>query len=201
MNQKIKLSLAQKEVLYGTLLGDGWLETTTHGATYRFGFKQKLVQQQYVDHVYNKLENLCGSYPINNGTDSQFKTLTLSCLRFYGHQFYGHHHKKKVPKLIHRWLTPRVLAYWFMDDGYKDKQTILLCTDGFEKKDVQRLCQALKRNYQLDCWLRKNRSNWRIYIASSTYDLFYCLVEPYILPSMMYKLPNAKKIIETNIIA
>lgn len=78
---KVKRSIKQKEILYGTLLGDGWLETATKGRTYRYGFKQKQMQKDYVDHVYSILEPLCGSQPIQNRTDFQFKTQTLSCLR------------------------------------------------------------------------------------------------------------------------
>lgn len=197
MNQKIKLLLEQKEVLYGTLLGDGWIETATKGKTYRFGFKQRQNQKQYVNHIYAILENLCASRPIINGTCVQFKTKTLACLRFYGHQFYGLKHEKKIPRLIHRWLTPGVLAYWYMDDGYKDKHHgAFLCTDCFTKPDVQRLCDAIKIKFQLNCWLRrKHKTSWRIYISSQNENTisFWSIIEPYVLSSMKYKLPNFKK--------
>jgi LAGLIDADG DNA endonuclease family len=191
-NNKIRLSVKQKEVVYGTLLGDGWLETATNGRTYRFGFKQKYSQKDYVHSIYHIFDNLCGSPAIPNGTDIQFKTLTLPCFRFYGHQFYGKNHVKKVPKLIHRWLTPRALAYWYMDDGYKHTSGCYLYTNGFEKADVQRLCIALQNRFQFDCGIRtksvNGQSQWFIYITSKSFKSFCFIVQPYIISSMRYKL-------------
>ena len=193
--KQIKLSSIQKQVLYGTLLGDGWLETT-NGRTYRFGFKQKIQQKPYVDLVYSRLQNLCGSQPIINNTDYQFKTLTLPCFRFYGHQFYGKTNKKRVPKLIHRWLTPIVLAHWYQDDGYKHNYGCYLYTNCFEKKDVQRLCTALQRNFAFECGIRNKKINgntqWFIYISSHSFEKFSNIIKPYIISTMEYKLYNRK---------
>lgn len=213
MNQQIQITSTQKDILFGTLLGDAWLESSTKGKTYRYGFKQKLDQKTYVQHVWNSFQPLCGSIPIENNGCLQFKTLTLGALRFYAHQFYPNQSKKRVPPLIHRWLTPRALAYWYMDDGYKDKTNgCLLCTDGFEKKDVEKLCTALKKNFDFNCNLRKVKLHvqnlksttniqpepkvtpkfvWRIYIQSSSGLKFRTLVSPYIVESMIYKLPGS----------
>lgn len=195
MEKKLNITPEQKEVLFGTLLGDGWLESTTGGKTYRFGFKQKREQEDYVKHVWLVLQSLCQSDPIQNGRCFQLKTLALGNLRFYGHQFYGKQNTKQVPKLIHRWLTPRALAYWYMDDGYKDKtNACLLCTDSFEKRDVQRLIDALYRNFKYKCHLRKKQLThkcvWRIYIPSEYGSDFRQLVLPHMVESMIYKLPS-----------
>lgn len=197
--EKIKLNRIQKEILVGTLLGDGWLETATDGRTYRFGFKQKLGQQAYVNFVYEFFKNCCGSPPIVNKTDYQFKTLTLPCLRFYGQLFYGRAHKKKVPPQIHRWLTARALAHWYMDDGNKNRKGGYLFTNCFQKEDVQILCNALKHNFGLDyCWLRKRKSNngkieWFIYISAKSFKDFSTIIKPYVRPTMVYKLYNRNK--------
>eukprot|EP01025_Chloroclados_australasicus_P069642 TRINITY_DN9853_c2_g1_i1.p1 TRINITY_DN9853_c2_g1~~TRINITY_DN9853_c2_g1_i1.p1 ORF type:complete len:226 (-),score=-9.94 TRINITY_DN9853_c2_g1_i1:114-791(-) len=198
MNKNIKITPIQKEILFGTLLGDAWLESSTKGQTYRYGFKQKLDQKPYVLHIWTMLQTLCGSAPIENNGCLQFKTLTLGSLRFYAHQFYENKNKK-VPQLIHRWLTPRALAYWYMDDGYKDKKNAcLLCTDGFEKKDVLKLCYVLNQNFGLNCHLRKRKLKtqtivWRIYISSSSGPLFRSLIQPYVVDSMVYKLPSKQQ--------
>ena len=174
------------------------METTTNGRTYRFGFKQQIKQKDYVNHVYKKLNNCCGSKPITNrkGLDFQFKTLTLPCFRFYGHQFYGKNHKKKVPRLIHRWLTPRVLAYWYMDDGYRHKNGCYLFTNCFEKEDVQRLCNAIQRNFKFDCGIRKKtidgKDYWFLYISTKSFKEFSVIIKPYVVPLMKYKLYKKK---------
>jgi hypothetical protein len=60
---------------------------------------------------------------------------------------------KVVPDFIHRLLTPRALAYWYMDDGSvkrnKDGKIIscVLNTQGFSYHDQKILAQALGSNF------------------------------------------------------
>ena len=63
-----------------------------------------------------------GNYKNKKRIMISFKTISLAQFLFYHHQFYKDN-IKKVPKLIHPWLTPISLAYWYMDDGsIKDKK-------------------------------------------------------------------------------
>ena len=53
----------------------------------------------------------------------QFRTFGHSEFKFYDeifypiHEYKGCRRKKRVAENIHELLTPRGLAYWFMDDG------------------------------------------------------------------------------------
>ena len=124
-----------------------------------------------------------------------FSTTQQACFRFYGHQFYNGNYKK-VPKLIHRWLTPRGIAYWYMDDGaqkWKGKSLgVRLCTDNFVYQDVQRLAHVLHTKYVLKTSLQKKSTHWRIYISSYSYDILKNLIFVYIRESMQYKFPVQK---------
>ena len=61
--------------------------------------------------------------------------------------------KKKIPKLIHRWLNPISIAYWFMDDGslkWKNKsKAVRICTDNFNKKEVEQCVAILNNKFNL----------------------------------------------------
>ena len=46
-------------------------------------------------------------------------------------------------------MTPRAIAYWFRDDRaikQKGRKGLIICTDGFEKKETVLLCDILKKN-------------------------------------------------------
>src|SRR5687767_10032177 len=71
-------------------------------------------------------------------TSWSFNTVSHGALRFYAQQFYPEH-RKRVPTLIHRWLTPIGLAYWYMDDGsIKSAQSkgVVFHTHGFPCDDI-----------------------------------------------------------------
>ena len=55
-----------------------------------------------------------------------------------------------------------------------------------------RLKNVLKKKFQIEVELHVQKRNgkiqWRMYIKSNSAEKFYHLVEPYILPSLKYKL-------------
>ncbi len=198
-----KLTALQCEVLVGILLGDASLQTESNGKTYRLRISQSQHHKDYVFHLYEVFKNLTTSLPKkyifrdprNPGKEYirwSFSTTQQPCFRFYGQQFYAKR-EKKVPKLIHRWLTPRSIAYWYMDDGaqkWKGKSLgVRLCTDNFIYQDVQRLAHVLQDKYSLKTFLQKKQIHWRIYISSYSYTTLKNLIFSYFIQSMLYKFP------------
>lgn len=179
------------------MLGDGHLETVT-GKTYRLKIEHTYNQKEYVDWLYQQLKSLAASRPklkIRRDDGKEYKkywfnTCYTASLRFYGHQFLKNG-KKRVPKLINRWLTPLTLAVWFMDDGSiksKECQAKIINTQAFDEASLKRLQQALKSNYQIETKLRKQKEGKQIYIPASQVSKLRQVVGKYILPSMKYKL-------------
>lgn len=209
--KSLKLSSNQKQILVGLLLGDGHLETQNNGRTFRLFIEQSVVHADYCDHLYSIFSNWVLTppkiYTRKNGLKSKrFKTFSHSSFRFYGFQFYetllgttgAVKKRKKLPKLITRWLTAQSLAYWFMDDGsWKSKTSygIILNTQNFYLKEVQILCEILKKKWDLNCWPRKqkntyyNKIYYQIYISGSSCNQFVQLISPYLIKSMLTKLP------------
>lgn len=111
------------------------------------------------------------------------------------YQFYDGH-KKKVPKLIHRWLTPKAIAYWYMDDGaqkWKGKSLgVRFCTDNFTLAEVKRLAKVLTELYSLKVSIQKKALFYRLYISSYSYDLLEKLIFPFLIETMKYKFPEKK---------
>jgi len=206
----LKLSELQKQVLVGTLLGDGCLETRNRGRTYRLKVEHSISQKDYVNWKCQVFKSFTLSEPRIHKRMSYglvrdnycFQTLSHGSFRFYGQQFYRDG-KKIMPKIISKLLTPLALAVWFMDDGsIKSKQhkALVIHSQSFNKQDLELIRGVLEVKYKIKSALRKRKdgSGFVIYLLSETIDIFIALVEPYILSSMKYKLGNtiAQKVTE-----
>lgn len=200
----LKLTREQREILVGLLLGDACLETQNDGRTYRLKVEQSAGHQPYVEHLYRVFKPWVLSQPrqrektASDGAKSVswgFSTLSHGAFRFYAQQFYRER-KKCVPKMIRRWLTPRGLAYWYMDDGSaKSRQSkgVLFNTQGFTAKEVDLLIGVLGSEFRLEAKRRRQREGWQIYVSGSSFETFRDLVDPFIIDSMRYKLPHPRR--------
>ncbi len=196
----LKLTELQKEVLTGTLLGDGCLETQNNGRTYRLKIEHSLQQKDYVDWKYKAFKDWVLTEPKVREHSSyglvrnnyRFSTISNGSFRFYAQQFYKNG-KKIIPKLISKLLTPLALAVWFMDDGSiksKSHKALVIHSQGFDKIDLQRIIKILEDKFGIKSVLRKRQdgSGYIIYLLSKTINKFISLIGEYILPAMKYKL-------------
>lgn len=199
----LRFSSVQREVLIGLMLGDGNLESANRGRTYRLKIEHSLSQRDYLEHLYSLFKEWVLTPPrvrefvVKDKIYRHlvFSTLSHASFRFYAHQFYRNG-KKVVPKLIHRWLTPMALTYWYMDDGSmksRESKGVIFNTQGFDRQDVNRLIVALRRNFQLEVKDRKQREGYQIYVSGKSYEKFSELVSPYLIDSMKYKMPVARQ--------
>ena len=86
-----------------------------------------------------------------------FRTYGHPDFKFYDELFYPIHEykgvrrKKRVPPKIHELLTPRGLAYWFMDDGTYAKRAhhriYRFSTHSFPLSDQEILVKVLRDNF------------------------------------------------------
>jgi len=198
IKKKLKLNKKQKEIIMGSLLGDGHLETQNYGKTYRLKIEQSFSHKDYVDWLYSNLKDLILTPPKKKIKESfgkrivnySFSTLSLVNFRFFACQFYKNN-KKEIPKLIKKWLTPLSMAVWFMDDGQiksKKHRALLINTQCFSKKELFQLQKALKEKFNVITTLKKEPTGWRLYFVSETVDIFIKLIYPHIISSMRYKL-------------
>lgn len=99
---------------------------------------------------------------------------------------------KGVPKNIQKFLTPRALAYWFMDDGTyhigDGVKSYVLSTQGFTKTENERLRDALKAKFNLSSGVHKDKDKWRIGIHRESTELFLSIIKPYLHPDFNYKI-------------
>ncbi len=193
----------QREILIGTLLGDGNLQTFTNGNTWRARFIQK--NKSYLWHLYEELKNIVGTQPreIDDGNGNKrwyFNTLVLKDGKELAELFYkkkGGKWKKVISEKLIDEVTPRSLAYWYMDDGNlkKVKNTISyrLCTDSYSLIELHILREVLRR-YGIEVAYHKQRENqYRIYIPTKYKETWKNLIKGYIVEEMLYKIEEDHK--------
>lgn len=195
---KQTLTKKQREILVGILLGDAHLERPS-----RIVVEQGNKHKGYIEHLMEVFANFVTQTPLRKrevrlGTKTHtnwcFKTKQHPAFLFYAQQFYDP--KKRVPPMIRRLLTPRALAYWYMDDGsMKSKQSkgVLFNTQCFSYQEVCTLCDVLTDKFELKCWPRKQKEGYQIYVSGHSYERLRDIIYPYLLPEMTYKFPLPRK--------
>jgi len=121
-----------------------------------------------------------------------FTTLSLPDFLYFRNLFYKGK-RKIVPANIDKLLTRLGLAIWFMDDGsYKSKacREKVICTHGFNIKEIELLCFVLKEKFGLEAIPRKQVDGTEIYILASLYNKLKKLISPYLVSSFNYKLDS-----------
>lgn len=96
---------------------------------------------------------------------------------------------KGVPEDIK--ITPRALAYWYMDDGSKkgNAQAYYLCTESYTKNELDILRGEINKNWGIMVnYHRTEKNNLRLYIPTKYRAQFEDLVKEHVIESMKKKL-------------
>jgi hypothetical protein len=196
------LSPTQLETAIGLCLGDASLNTQCkQKRQYRMKFEWK--QEKYAFHIYEIFDDWILSppklvsriNPSSGGTSEtwRFQTFSHPALSVLADLFLDQQGRKQVPAgLIANHLTARGLAYWYMDDGGIADQgrfATNLHTQGFKPSEVEVMCQELSEKFAITCWPKKNKQGLCIVISGHSYEVFRNTIKPWVIPSMLYKLP------------
>jgi len=194
-NKAIELTQFQKEVLLGTLLGDGSM---------RFGKDQKspLViiehgkkQRPYVKHKSEVFASLNANY-------KEYKRKTVDertgifyesgvCFIPSNPEFVPIYHSfykdkiKKIPFDLLNNFTAVSLAYLFMDDGSKAKSGYNIALNAFNIEELTKFSSFLLLKFNIQSSVNTTGT---LYIKAESKDLFKSLVLPYMHDTLLYKL-------------
>jgi len=166
-NSLIKLSNIQKEAAIGLLLGDASLQSQNEGKTYRIKFEWGDKNKAYALHVFTLFDQWVLSQPHKKSRISPkgrivinwgFQTFSHEAFNFLAHLFLKQKHKGISDNLILDHLTPRGLAYWYMDDGGKldynkntKNKSVVLNTHSFTTFEVETMSEQLSSKFNLIC--------------------------------------------------
>ena len=186
------LSEAAFDLVCGTLLGDGHIPK----GNAHLSMSHSARQEEYVRLKAELLSELGGvvstlmvaarvgeerRYPT-----VRFRTRAHRALAIIHSQFYGV--AKRVPKWMENGFTDRMLAFWFMDDGYtriregrQPRAEIATCA--FSEDDLQLLLRALAKLGLFGKALRG-----RIHFGVDEARKLSERIAPFVPPGMRYKL-------------
>jgi len=201
----VKLSQVQWEAALGLILGSASLQTQNNGKTFRMKFEWGDRSKIYIDHVFNLFDEWVLSEPHkkirfspagNKVINWGFQTISHEAFNVLAQLFLNQRTKSISTDLIKNHLTPRGLAYWFMDDGGKldynknsKNKSVVLNTQSFKDKEVEIMSQQIMDKFNLDCEVRVRKGKNVIIIKSSSYSKFLSLTGQHIISGMWYKLP------------
>ena len=205
LKESLRLSPIQKDLLIGSLLGDGNLRFHQRNLEATFvvdhGFRQKdyvqwkykimrdwvLTEPKVLERIYHKdRERKLVSLRFSTISHPDFSLL---------HKVFYRDGKKVIPRNIKEIIkSPFSLAVWFMDDGNKNHQAVFLNTQQFSRVEQDMLRECLKENFGLDStlnkhWVFNEKQLWRIRINTASTKRLYSLIKDFLLPSMTYKIP------------
>ena len=198
--KSLSLSERQREILLGVLLGDGHLEQLYTPTLARLKIEHSIKQKLYVDWLFNEFKDWVRTEPQVRHVNGfgkmyqnyRFCTSGHALLGEFQYRFYIDR-KKIVPNDLGKDISLLTLAVWYMDDGSiksRKHKGIFLNTQGFAFEDIEKLQEILKNKFSIGSTTRKEKNGWQIYLGSENGRKFVTLIDPYIISSMRYKIPQ-----------
>ncbi len=195
-----RLSKQQRQVVMGSLMGDGCLSPNLRGRSgVRFRMGHGARQETYLDWKVSLLGNVPCSRT-RNDKGAVFAPLPeLGGLR---EDVYAGDGKKHLSWDYLKGLTPLALAVWYMDDGSFTLRSkgvqqrtkggtgrAEICVEAMSPESRDRLVQYLRDSHGLDVKLRVAGVAGKsvLQFTTAATEKFQKLVAPYIHPSMDYK--------------
>jgi uracil-DNA glycosylase len=186
------LSALAWDVVCGSVLGDSSLPAKSSSLTFTHSqrqaeyarFKAELVAELSPNVEERQVAAVVGgrTYDV-----VLVRTLAHRALRVLREDFYRP--RKVVPPWLADELNPRMLAFWFMDDGYTRireggrRPLAEIATNAFSDTDLQLLIAGLGR-----LGLSAKASRSRLYFNVEATERLSELIAPYVPPAMRYKL-------------
>ena len=199
----MKLTFKQKAILYGLVLGDGYLQRTGEKNA-RLRLEHSYNQKEYMYWKYDQLKNVFADKPKKIARIHPKTKQTYKYLRLQSHSspIFGKLHtklydstgKRKVTEDIKKLLKhPLSLAVWYMDDGYyyrRDKSAHIYIPL-LPEDQIKLLIDALLENCGLmpGWYCRPDRKGCQLNFVGKEKDKLFDCIRPYILPCFNYKLP------------
>lgn len=202
---QISLSENCKSVVLGSLLGNGSLKKYSGYPNAIFSIRHSLLQKDYMlwkmgflKEVHNP-SSLILQQP--TGFSQNQKLLYQSQSHEELTKIYDLTYKYNKLLIKRKWLnhlTPLSLAIWWLDDGslISNKKQGVLCTDGFERKQVDLLSRYLLKVWNIKTKVRNVRrvrdsvvkEYPRLWISTCDMRKFIDIIKDFVPESMKYKI-------------
>lgn len=198
-----KLTDLQKNLLIGSLLGDGCVAKHHNSGENKCRFIEchSIKQLGYLEFkknilsnfIFNKIRYIDNSKnkSFGNGISVTFETVLHKEFDYFYDMFYKNN-KKIVPNLN---LTPFSLAIWYYDDGSLSfdneksvKPKIKLHTEGFDDNSINNCQKILNDSFGISSFVVNNKGYKIISLNTTETEKMISIVKDIKIPCMAYKL-------------
>lgn len=192
---KESLTDRQKQIIMGTLLGDGFLsekgflkvEHSVDQYTYLSWMHQQLStiakDLRYIESVMPQTgQTKCGYL---------FKTVQHSWLCGLRRIFYPDG-VKVFPTAVLQQLEPIGLACWYMDDGHLDVSTPSFALGNISLEAANTVCSDVYHRFGIQAYIKNTSQDTtcKVMVVKGGYtEVFFNLVKPFITADLWYKVP------------
>lgn len=185
------LSFLQKQLIFGSLLGDGSVVKGKEDKNCRFSEAHSIKQKEYLLFKYEKLKPYSGKfieYPGKYGIECKFSTKAHPSFNLFRKMFYAKNGRKVIrPSTLEQITHLLALAMWFGDDGSNDVWDCRLATAKFSVEEIKCLINWLMTTFRIESFLHKHGKYWYISIRHDR-SKFKKIIKPYLPKVMHYKL-------------
>ena len=189
----------QKEIIIGTLLGDGYLQATgKKNARLKLEHSEK--QKDYIFWKYEELKNLMQDKPkklerYNPKWEKAYtyyrcQSHSMPLLGKFKRLFYDKAGRKRIPEKISMLLkSPLSLAVWYMDDGhyYLRDDVAYIYLPRYSEEEIRRLTEALGKNFNLKPRVIKKKGYPVLYFPKEETQKLMAIIKPWVPEFMKYK--------------
>lgn len=195
------LSKEAREVVLGTILGDGCLFLGTSNRHYKLVVCHSPTQSEYFNwklshlkDVATKPQTIRAWHKRNQKEYSHIQVATTPMSYFTRlRKLFYLDGKKIVRRSVLNRLTPLGLATWFMDDGSTAKNNrnypqLTIYTCSFSELDHKIMQEYFQEKWGIRVLIHGLGKQPRLYFNKPNAIKFIEIIKPHIIPSMMYKL-------------
>lgn len=203
--RSLNLSKFQRDVVIGSILGDGNLRIPGRSKEANFIADHSVAQNDYVFWKYNCLKEFVLTEPKivrriyhkdRERITESIRFLTVSHPEFTDlYRIFYRNQEKTIPENVQELVnSPVTLAVWIMDDGNRNHKAVFLNTQQFPVEQQMILQKCLFTNFGLETtlnkhWFYKGKQFYRIRFTTHATRKLYALVKDWIMPSLRYKFP------------
>lgn len=210
---EVSLTKRQKEILYGSMMGDAKKAYSYYSSSVAFKHCKK--QKKYLLWKFNEFKNVASKNSLKASLKIDKRSQTeITTWLFYTHanidvencidEFYKDGNKEITKKILEE-LTSLSIAVWFQDDGmvdwghrsiikynYNCSPVFIFCTDSFSLESCELIKEWFLKKYDIKTYLKEkelsDRIGYRIAVDINSIEKFINLIEPHILPMFKYKI-------------
>ena len=193
-NMPTTLTKNEEQILYGSMMGDGYIEKKASGACH-YSETHNVKQKEYLEWKGEQLKRFRARVQIINrkiGKATGLWTSPAPILRDLHKQFYTEH--KIVTRELLNSIDKLGLAIWYQDDGSLNAHRYVeIYTCSFTNEEHLIMQKWFKEKWDLNVTIAKNRQYNLLRFTKEETNKFFKIIGEYMHKSMLYKIDCNKQ--------